>query len=177
MTIDRLTCAALAIALLAACQPAAPPPAAEEPAVVEEVVAPEAMNFAMPFTVKVNLSPAAAEKLAATEESVLVDVMYYGEPKDEAAKAGLEAGDPGVWLGTETLKIEGADMIMPVPGNFENAIAAEKVNGGVRALVNVYSARITNADNILSCGIIDETLEVLAETEGGVSVDCKLIEE
>ena len=162
-------------AVLTACQPAAP--AAEAPVAVDEPAPAEAIDFSMPFNLQINFSPAAAAKLAETGERVKVDAMYYAEPKDETVAGELEAGDPGVWLGTEELFLEGADGLMPVPGYFENGIAAEKTTGPVRALVNVYSAREKSADNILSCGIVDETLEALSEAATPSVIACALIEE
>jgi hypothetical protein len=162
----------------AACKPAIKAPEAE-PASDETAAADvsKAIDFAMPFKVKVNLSPAAAAKLAETDERVVVDAMYFAQPKDIEAHTATNPSHPGVIVGQEILTIEGADMVMPVPGLFDNAAAAEQTTGAVYALVNVYSARLSHADNILSCGVVEETLESLSEMPNGLTIDCKLIEE
>jgi hypothetical protein len=157
--------AAAAIAALCACSPQAPPKP-EPPAAPAE-------QGAAPFSINVTFSAKAATKLGGMKEQVIVDAMYYGDP--QPGFEPKEAGDVGVDLGSTQVTIAPVNGAAAFTPSFEAAKLAREVSGAPRVLINVYSARMASADNLLSCGIFDDA--VSAAAKAAPTIDCKLIEE
>jgi hypothetical protein len=127
-----------------------------------------------PIVVKVSFSDAAQAKLKESGERVTINAMYYAEPKPSIADR-LEPGDPGVALGEDLVEIDGVTQEATVPGAFDTAKANAEAQGDVRVLLNVYTARKVFEDNLLSCGIYDDTVEKAGRE--GMAIECALIEE
>jgi hypothetical protein len=160
----RISFFAAAVLSLAACSP----PSAPKPPAADGVA-----QQAAAFTVNVTLSPKAAGKLAGLQEQVIVDAMYYGEP--QPGFEPKEGGDVGVALGNEQKTIAPATGPITFQPSFDAAKLAAEVKGEPRVLINVYSARLASGDNLLSCGIFDDTVNAAAAA--APAIDCKLIEE
>jgi hypothetical protein len=174
----RIVAASLVSALvIAACGHREEAAEAPAPAATETPASPaaplEERTSALPFRLDVSFSPAAAGQLEALAERVVIDAYYYGTPKPGFEPD--EPGDVGVDLGDEVLEVDAGNRSVTLNGRFSPVQLAREVSGEPRVLVNVYSARLSGPDNLLSCGIVDEALPLLAET--GASIACSLIEE
>jgi hypothetical protein len=156
-----------AAALFSACTPAAPSAAPSDAPAVMKSATPEGA-----FTVKFLFSEAALAKLTTLKEKVIFNAWYYAEPKPGVT---IEGGDPGVPLGETTRTLEPGNQSITVTPEFDAVQAAEQTQGGVRMLVNVYSARLADENNLLDCGIIDELVTALPSRDNAIA--CKLIEE
>ncbi len=150
----------------AASAPVAGPAAASRPAEPPKMAA-------LPFRLDVTFSAAAAERLQRLGERVTVDAYYYGEPKPGFAPKTPE--EVSIMLGTEQAEIEPRNRSVTLRARFDASQLTREVAGEPKVLVNVYSARRSGPDNLLSCGVVDEPLPLLAET--GASLHCKLISE
>lgn len=142
------------------------PPTAQQPP------APPA-PLAQGFTINLTFSPKAAARLAELKEQVIVDAMYYGQP--QPGFEPKEAGDVGVDLGSTQNTIPPVNGATQFAPSFDAAKLAKEVKGEPRVLVNVYSARLAHPDNLLSCGIYDDTVSAAAAAAPAIA--CALIEE
>jgi hypothetical protein len=124
------------------------------------------------FRVAVTLSPKAAALLQAKHEGIVVSAMYTGEPTP--AKMNQAEEDGTISLGTEDVTIPGAPGIAVITG--KTVIVAHL--SWVKAfdvLINVYSARRSSPDNLLDCGIFQDT--VAKAQAQPIPIACKLIGE
>lgn len=164
----RLAIFAFSLLVLSACTP---PPQAPQPH--GDVAAPQAPSAGPAFTVNVTFSAKAAAKLAGMNEKVIVSAMFYGEPRPGFEPK--EAGDVGVNLGNIDNTIapaNGATIFAPA---FDAAKLAKEVKGEPRVLINIYSARQADDNNLLDCGIYDDLVSAAAKT--APTIACKLIVE
>jgi len=121
------------------------------------------------FEVKLTLTPRAVEKLVTTQERVIVDGMYWGLPKP-----GVEADEIGqVPLGADMVEAAPENAAVRVPGAAFDATRLADIEGAPQVLVNVYSARKTHADNLLSCGIYEGPVAMAQQKP--VEIQCDLI--
>lgn len=151
----------LAPLLLVACSPAPAPEAAPQAA--------GAVRGPYGFDVQLTLTPRAAEKLVATQERVIVDGMYWGLPKP-----GVAADEIGqVPLGNDMVEAAPENAAVLVPGAAFDTQRLADIEGAPQVLVNVYSARKTHTDNLLSCGIYEGPVAMAQEKP--VEIQCDLI--
>jgi hypothetical protein len=153
--------------LVAACSPSAPQAAQSAPAPLTA-----AQPAVGAFTVNFVFSTAAAAKLKGMEEKVIFNAWYYAAPKPGVK---IEGGDAGVPLGETTRALLPENQTITLTPEFDAVQAAEQTEGGVRMLVNVYSARLADADNLLDCTLIDEPVADLPTRDNAIA--CKLIGE
>jgi hypothetical protein len=172
--------AAIALAVLAGCSPKAEEAgvdagvAAPEPAGPQAAVEPGTDGWGkIPFSVDITFSEAAAKKISDMGEKVLVNAMYYGEPKPGVVLSGF--GDMGVDLGQEIREIDAVDSKVALEGLHDAPKAAAEVQSGARVLINVFTARKVDENNLLHCDVFDAGLAEAAEKGG--KMECKLIEE
>ncbi|MCE1235736.1 MAG: hypothetical protein LWW93_05195 [Hyphomicrobiales bacterium] len=157
------------------------PRAARLAAVVLLAAAPAPSFAAEPtpnFSVVVTLSAEARADLTRRKEQVTVAAMYSGEPTREATKKKIDNEIGEVDLGHE-------ELTRPIPGGKETfafagkAFDAKRVKwikpGAASVLINVYSARKAADDNLLDCGIFQDTV-TLANSKP-IEIACKLIGE
>ena len=143
--------------------------------------APAASRAAEPtpnFSVVVTLSAEAQADLTKRKEQVTVAAMYSGEPTREAVKKKIDDEVGEVVLGDEALT-------RPIVGGKETFAFAGKAFDGKRTkwvkpgtasiLINVYSARKAADDNLLDCGIFQDTVAVANAKP--IEIACKLIGE
>ena len=123
------------------------------------------------FEVQVSLSSKAAAELAARKEAIVVAAMYEGNPIPARQKYADEDGLLG--LGSE-------DLILPAAGGRAiitgNKVKRDRIGWVERfdVLVNVYSARRSSKDNLLDCGIFEDS--VAKAHAAPIHISCKLIE-
>ncbi len=101
--------------------------------------------------------PGVAETLVSRGEWVVVRAWYHGEPADASApvdETGL------VYLGEEEATVFPADQRVALGG----AMAAQPRGWVIEPVINVniYSARFSDDNNLLDCGIIDRPVAALA---------------
>lgn len=160
----RLALPVLAAALLAAALLAAAWPARAE---VPDGPLPA-------FSVEVTLSSRAAARLLAASEEIIVSASYYGDATQAARRRANTMG----WINLAARKVT-------LPGRGGTArfpavpVSPAQLDGIVdrtpQLLINVVSARRTNRDNLLDCGIFQDPVALAAEAP--IRIACKLIGE
>lgn len=161
----NMSCLVLPL-LLVACSPASKPEAASS----AEAAAP-ASPYA--FDVNLTLTARAAERLAATDERVIVDAMYYGLPVSDDAP-GLNPEGMEIPLGASPSEVAPESAVVKVSGEGFDATYIKSVKGEPEVLVNVYSARKTHENNLLSCGIYQGPVAMAQKKP--VDIQCDLID-
>jgi len=125
------------------------------------------------FDVRITLSDLAAERLKTTREGIVVSAYYTGEPLPSAENRANQIGT--IDLGTENREVIGAEGLVRITGKKVDLRRLEWIKGPVLLNVNVYSARRTNPDNILSCDFFDGKLS--SAVRKTPVLHCTLIEE
>ncbi len=152
--------------LLAACAPTG------------DVEAPAAAASAAPnpyaFDVQLAFTPRAAEKLAAMNERVIVDAMYFGLAARPDAP-GVDDHGMEVGLGSDEVEAAPENAVVKAPGSGFDPTHLASITGEPEVLVNVYSARRSHADNLLSCGIYQGPVKMARQKP--VQIQCDLIQD
>lgn len=109
------------------------------------------------FDVQITLSQKAAAKLASMGEGIVVAATWSGNPAPGAEKQANQVGQ--IDLGKETEEFSGKTQMVRMSGaGFRRELLPE-IEGPVQLNVNVYSARRSGPDNILSCESFDGNLQ------------------
>lgn len=125
------------------------------------------------YSVVVTLSAKAAAKMTATKEQTVVDVTYSGDPNAAGKKKVTEFG---ILLGEEQVKLGPTGGTAAFVGKgFKPAEVKFIKPGSAKVLVNVFSARLGNEDNLLDCGLFEGSFAEAAAKP--VAIACKLIGE
>lgn len=124
------------------------------------------------FEISLTLTPRAAEKLAASKERVIVDASYFG-PAVSAAAPGVDEHGQEVWLGGDMIEVDPVNARVKAPGTGFDPTNIASITGEPEVLVNVYSARKTHTDNLLSCGIYQGPVKMAQQKP--VEIRCDLI--
>jgi hypothetical protein len=131
-----------------------------------------ALTFALPpYTVVLTLSDKAAARLSGSHETVHINALYFGEaikPSD-----GDEMGE--VQLGTEDADIPGAGEAQLGKIALKASDIAKIKDSDPQLLINVYTSRKVFEDNLLDCGIFQDSVTVAAKAP--IAISCKLIGE
>ncbi len=130
------------------------------------------------FDLVLSLSPAAFAELTKIHEQVTISAMYAGQPTKEAQKKKIDDEIGEVNLGSEeiTRPMTSATAKVSFTGKGFDAKRLKWVAPGTaKVLINVYSARKVNDDNLLDCGIFEDVLAVAAAQP--IEISCKLIAE
>ena len=125
------------------------------------------------FDVRITLSDLAAERLRTTREGIVVSAYYTGDPLPSAENRANQIGT--IDLGTENREVIGAEGLVRITGKKVDLRRLDWIKGPVMLNVNVYSARRTNPDNILSCDFFDGKLS--SAVRKTPTLHCTLIEE
>jgi len=152
--------------LLAACSPA---PAADAPSASADAAPASPYDF----DVNLTLTARAAERLASTDERVIVDAMYYGLPVSDDAP-GIDEHGMEIGLGASEIEVPPESADVKVSGEGFDATYIKSVKGEPEVLVNVYSARKTHEKNLLSCGIYQGPVSMAQKKP--VDIQCDLID-
>ncbi len=125
------------------------------------------------FSVDITFSQKAAARLAALRENIIVSASYSGDPAPGAEKHTDEIGR--IPLGIENIESSGKAGTVIVPGTKIKRNRIAWVKGPVLLNVNVYSARHSGPDNILTCDFFDGNLEDAVRKP--IALHCSLIVE
>jgi len=123
------------------------------------------------FSIDLSLSPRAAAELASRNERITVSTSFMGEPTRAHRRAAVQ-GEIG--LGSDEVQIPGRSGSVVVSTRRLQRARLGWVREPI-ALVNVFTSRLSGADNLLDCGIIQEPLRALVGQRRPIS--CKLIGE
>ncbi|WP_216965436.1 hypothetical protein [Lysobacter sp. MMG2] len=134
------------------------------------------------FAVQITLSPAAHDRLASQRESLIVSADYFGYPSAQAQAQRVPGSEnPWLTLHRAQMELDGAQLEGTATARFPavaldtkqlawtDAPEAPQVN------INVYSGRRSSPDNLLDCGMFQDTLAVAARAP--IRVSCALIGE
>jgi hypothetical protein len=124
------------------------------------------------FKVQVTLSPKAAALLTQKHESITVSAMYEGFPTPAGKKHADDMGQVG--LGDENVTIPGTNGTALITGSKVDAKALPWVIKP-QVLINVVSARHSDPDNLLDCGIFED--DVTKAQARPIQIACKVIGE
>lgn len=119
-------------------------------------------------TIDLVLDPAAEAALLAREEWVVVSAWYFGDPAIDAVpmdEMGL------VYLGEERATVFPVSQRIVLGG----AMAGAPLEWVIEPIinVNVFTARMTDQNNLLNCGLVEGPVE---EMEGAVqTIACSLL--
>ena len=130
------------------------------------------------FSVDVKLSPKAAAKLAGLGEKIVVAAIWSGEPLEKFTKQAKKfvAEDGSLFFGVERVTIPGADGHADFSGKTVKLEHVDWVKDQTpEVLINVYTARLKTADNLLDCGVFQDQLS--AARAKTIQIACKLIGE
>lgn len=149
--------------------PATEPPATEAPAAT--VIEPPAAKSGI--RVSVTLSPAAAARLEADAETVIVAATWFGEPLQTPEAIAASEGAPWLTMAKMDQELPGAgDAYFPDMPLDPAQVAL--IDTAPQFHINVFSGRRSSEDNLLSCGLFQDDL---AKAAAGIAIDCKLIGE
>ena len=119
-------------------------------------------------TIELVFEPGVASALKKRGEGVVVNAWYFGEP----AKAGVPTDELGlVFLGAEEATVFATDQWLVLGGTTAGAPMAWVVEPLIN--VNVYTARFSDEDNLLDCGIVEGPLAEMAQ--GVQQITCRLL--
>jgi hypothetical protein len=133
------------------------PQQVETPKTIAEEFTPAGDSIILPpFEVTVQLSGKAREKLAASNETIIVSAILSGIPKDTTMKEYQEWGE---------FALGHVEVEIPEPGtaSFTNAKILKSdydllASKDIQVLINVYSGRKSTGDNLLDCEILQEPI-------------------
>lgn len=133
-----------------------------------------AADAASPYAFEVNLTltPRAAETLVALKERVIVDAMYFGLAVSADAP-GVDAHGMEVGLGGDDVEVDPLNAVVTAPGTGFDATNIKSITGEPEVLVNVYSARKTQQDNLLKCDLYQGPVSMAQKQP--VEIKCDLI--
>ncbi|ESQ75514.1 hypothetical protein [Asticcacaulis sp. AC402] len=159
----RFVLSTLAVLLVAtACSPPPSQPAEDSLS---------ASSTTLGFDIALTFSPAARAKLGEIKEKVNVAAMYWGEPTDKAASIADEMGQ--IDLGRDDVMVEPADQTVHVAGTGLKTASLADITSTPYVLVNIYTARTVNPDNLLDCGFFEGPISPATTA----AIHCKLIGE
>lgn len=166
--------------VLAACQREPTPPPTAVPAV--NAPADATASRASAFTVEITLSPAARKRLSNPRESLIVSADYFGYPSAQALAQRVPGSEnPWFTLHHAQVELENPSQDGSVTAHFP-AIALDAAKlawtdapGAPQVNVNVFSGRRSSPDNLLDCGMFQDTLAVAARAP--IRLRCGLIGE
>jgi hypothetical protein len=132
-------------------------------------------NIAAPFSVNVQLSEGAREKLTDSKETIIVRGEFTGHPKGgtEARYLDIKSGD--VILGDVQQEIRPGETAVFNQLNLNSDAVSQIDSQGPHVLVFVFSGRRSSKDNLLYCDDYDGPLEPLRGRT--ILIRCQLIAE
>lgn len=126
------------------------------------------------FDLKISLSPQAAALLQSTREGITVSASYFGDPTEAARTHANRIGQ--IDLGREELHLPGRAGPAHVSGQGVEPKRLAWIQGRPKVNVNVFSSRLSHADNLLSCDLIDADVADVVKAQP-VELHCALITE
>lgn len=125
------------------------------------------------FSLELEFSDKALSTLKTQGEEVIVAASYYGSPNRAGEKHADDVGQ--IDLGREEVQVPAEPGPVQVIGSGLDIENLKWIEGEVMVNVNVYSARLSSDDNLISCDLIDGPFSAIKDSI--VTLDCALIEE
>jgi hypothetical protein len=127
------------------------------------------------FSVNVQLSEGAREKLSHSKETIIVAGDFTGHPKEgtEARYLDIKSGD--VILGRVQHEIRPGETAVFNQLNLNSDAVSRIDSQGPHILISVFSGRKSSKDNLLDCEVYDGGLESLRGRT--IVIPCQLIAE
>ena len=125
------------------------------------------------FDLHIQLSKQAARELGRRKEGVTVSASFSGDPKPAAKRHANEVGL--IDLGRETFTLRGIDGPARVTGATVDRTKMGWIAGPPMVNVNVFTARRTSPNNLITCDIIDGPVPRVST--GKTTLFCGLISE
>jgi hypothetical protein len=123
--------------------------------------------------VRITLSDKAAATLKRLNEGIVISASYSGDPKSSAKEHADEIGR--IPLGVQDVELPGKPATVIISGSHLKRGRLAWIRGPILLNVNVYSARRSGPDNILTCDFFDGRLRDALRRI--VPIHCSLIEE
>lgn len=123
------------------------------------------------FSVALTLSPKAQERIKASGEKVIVETVYFGDPKPGYTGETNEFGQ--ITLGTERVETTSAGTLS-FDGKSLNKDHLNGVGSTPGLMINTYSSDRSNTDP-LNCDFFMDNLDVA--NKAPVQIHCKLFSE
>lgn len=125
-----------------------------------------------PVTINLTLSPKATEEIKRIGETIMVEVIYGGDP---IASAQSQANEFDlIELGRVKKELQGAETITLSEDVIDKAQLAKTI-GQPQIMINATSGMKASKGNILNCDFYWETLSKAGEAP--VTIACKLLSE
>lgn len=109
-----------------------------------------------PFEITVQLSEMAENKLKAINETIIISAMFSGIPKDTTIKEYMESGE--FPIGEQMLEIQGQGTARFVDAKISKKDFEALSDKDIQVLINVYSGRRSDPNNLLDCDILQEPI-------------------
>lgn len=114
------------------------------------------------FDLRVELTPAAAQELKRRKEGLVISAAYSGMPRASAERHANAIGM--IDLGRETLTLPAAGGKARISGAKVDRTRLPWLAGPAMVNVNVFTARRSGPDNLVTCDFIDgEVAKVAAQ--------------
>jgi hypothetical protein len=125
-----------------------------------------------PFEIEVELSVRANTKMMVDKETIIVSATFMGIPNDTSSEAYRQEGKV-------TLREHAVELTTSRVARFEDLKLSKEAynslaNKDIHLLVNVFSGRKKNSDNLLDCGIIEQKMSKIINKRS--TIQCSLIE-
>lgn len=126
------------------------------------------------FSIELSFTPDALSSLNKHSEKVIVSASYYGSPTKAGSIHANEVGQ--IDLGSEQARVPAKPGPVVLSGSKFEAEKMRWVDGDVGVNVNVYTARLSSPDNLISCDFIDGLIANVKASQP-VPLRCALISE
>ena len=126
------------------------------------------------FSVDLSFTSDALESLTGLGEEIIVSASYYADPSAEGAEFADETGR--INLGNEDVQAAAEPGLVQITGSGVDDDQLLCIDGEIGVNVNVFTARLTGDLNLISCDIIDGSLDDVIHSMP-VALQCALIEE
>lgn len=125
------------------------------------------------FDLQIQLSKQAAYELRRRKEGVTISATYFGDPTPAAKRHANEVGL--IDLGRETFTLRGIDGPARVTGATVDRTKMGWIAGPPMVNVNVFTARRSSRNNLITCDIVDGPVARVAAAR--ITLFCGLINE
>ena len=109
------------------------------------------------FDVEISLSEKALTRLE--KESIIVQAYFSGQPIDTSSQEYLEEGS--ITVGSNEVELWNSNIAKFRNVKISKAAYDKLSDKNFEVLINVYSGRHTTTDNLISCGIIQENIDLI----------------
>jgi len=111
------------------------------------------------FTIELDLSQKANEKLNSSKETIIVSAWFSGVPKDTTSKEYAESGE--MFLASARVELSSSRTASFEGIKFSKAAYDSLADKNISVLINVFSGRRTTQDNLLDCNILSEKMSAV----------------